>query len=171
MSRPSPAELCEQVLDLVGDRAEAIVSASSGESALTRFATSMIHQNVAEDDSSVFLKVIVDGRYASASTTQTDRDALQRLADRTVEAARLRPADPEWPGLAEPAPAPSVEHWDDDTADASPDERELRVRQARALEVETIGARRIRRKEITRARCPDDVVLVNAVAADSDRTD
>lgn len=126
--RPSPSALCEQVLALVGDRAEAIVSASAGESALTRFATSMIHQNVAEDDSSVFLKVIVDGRYASASTTQTDRDALQRLADRTIEAARLRPADPDWPGLAAPASAPDVEHWDDDTADASPDDRAAVVR-------------------------------------------
>ena len=121
--RPAPTELCEQVLELVGDRAEAIVSASAGEAALTRFATSMIHQNVAEDDSSVFLKVVVDGRYASASTTQTDRASLQRLADRTIEAARLRPADPEWPGLAPPADAPPVEHWDDGTADASPDDR------------------------------------------------
>jgi predicted Zn-dependent protease len=111
------------VLELVGDRAEAVVSATSGVSALTRFANSSIHQNVAEDASSLFLKVIVDGRYASASTTQTDPDALRRLVDRTIEAARLRPPDPEWPGLAPAAPAPAVEHWDDDTADASPDER------------------------------------------------
>lgn len=123
MSRPSPSELCDVVLELVGDRADAIVSATAGESALTRFATSMIHQNVAEDDSNVFLKVIVDGRYASASTTQTERDALQRLADRTIEAARLRPADPDWPGLVAPSPAPEVEHWDDETADASPEQR------------------------------------------------
>ena len=122
-ARPTPSALCEQVLELVGDRAEAIVSASAGEAALTRFATSMIHQNVAEDDSSVFLKVIVDGRYASASTTQFDRDALQRLADRTIAAARLRPADPEWPGLAPASDAPAIEHWDDTTADASPDDR------------------------------------------------
>jgi predicted Zn-dependent protease len=122
-ARPTPSELCERVLELVGDRAEAIVSASAGEAALTRFATSMIHQNVAEDDSSVFLKVIVDGRYASASTTQTDPDALRRLADRAIEAARLRPADPDWPGLAEPASTPPVEHWDDATADAAPDDR------------------------------------------------
>jgi predicted Zn-dependent protease len=123
VTRPAPADLCAQVLDLVGDRAEAIVSASTGESALTRFATSMIHQNVAEDDSSVFLKVIVDGRYASASTTSADDPALARLVDRTIEAATLRPPDPDWPGLAPPATAPDVEHWDDATADASPDER------------------------------------------------
>jgi predicted Zn-dependent protease len=118
-----PAELCDRVLELVGDRAEAIVSAGAGVSALTRFATSMIHQNVAEDDSSLFLKVIVDGRYASASTTQTSTEALQRLVDRTIEAARLRPPDPDWPGLAGPAEAPDVEHWDDATEGASPDDR------------------------------------------------
>ena len=121
-------ERCEQVLELVGDRAEAIVSATAGESALTRFANSTIHQNVAEDASSVFLKVIVDGRYASASTTQTDADALRRLVDRTLAAARLRPPDPEWPGLAPAAAAPEVEHWDGDTADASPDARAEVVR-------------------------------------------
>jgi predicted Zn-dependent protease len=119
----NPAELCERVLGFVGDRAEAIVSASAGESALTRFATSMIHQNVAEDESSVFLKAIVDGRYASASTTQTTDDALRALVDRTIAAARLRPADPEWPGLASAAPASPVEHWDDATAGATPDDR------------------------------------------------
>jgi predicted Zn-dependent protease len=119
----SPMALCDTVLELVGDRAEAIVSAGTGESALTRFANSRIHQNVAEDDSSVFLKVIVDGRYASASTTQTAPDALGRLVDRTIEAATLRPPDPQWPGLAPSAAAPDVEHWDDATADASPDER------------------------------------------------
>lgn len=124
----SALERCAQVLDLVGDRAEAIVSATTGTSALTRFANSVIHQNVAEDASSVFVKVIVDGRYASASTTQTDGDALARLVDRTIEAARLRPPDPEWPGLAPPAPAADVEHFDEDTADASPDARAAVVR-------------------------------------------
>jgi predicted Zn-dependent protease len=119
----NPADLCEQVLAIVGDRAEAIVSASQGESALTRFATSMIHQNVAENDSSVFLKVIAEGRYASASTTQTSEEALRRLVDRTIEAATLRPADPSWPGLAPASPAPSAEHWDDATAGATPDDR------------------------------------------------
>ncbi|MDQ3108216.1 MAG: TldD/PmbA family protein [Actinomycetota bacterium] len=116
-------ERCEQVLDLVGERADAIVSATTGDVALTRFANSSIHQNVAEDATSVFLKVIVDGRYASASTTQTDAAALARLVDRTINAARLRPPDPDWPGLAPAASAPGIEHWDDDTADASPDAR------------------------------------------------
>ncbi len=114
---------CERVLDVVGDRAEVVVSATDGVSALTRFANSSIHQNVAEETASLFFKVIVDGRYASASTTSSDDDALVRLVERTLAAARLRPADPEWPGLAPPAPAPAVAHWDEATAAADPDAR------------------------------------------------
>jgi predicted Zn-dependent protease len=45
-----------------------------------------------------------------------------------TEAARLQPVDPGWPGLAPPAEAPPVDHWDDPTADADPDERAARVR-------------------------------------------
>lgn len=119
----APLERCEQVLDLVGDRGEAIVSATSGVAALTRFANSAIHQNVAEDASSLFVKVIVDGRSASASTTRTDTEALRAVVDRTIAAAHLRPPDPDWPGLAPPAAAPEVEHWDGETADASPEAR------------------------------------------------
>ncbi|MDQ1497082.1 MAG: hypothetical protein QOI86_422, partial [Actinomycetota bacterium] len=54
---PGPAELCSQVLDLIGDRAEAQVTASRGRPALTRFANSFIHQNVGEVGVSVHLKV------------------------------------------------------------------------------------------------------------------
>ena len=61
----TPAELCQQVLDLVGDRAEAQVSASRSRPALTRFANSFIHQNVGEAGVSISLKVALpDGRVA-----------------------------------------------------------------------------------------------------------
>ena len=43
---PAPAALCEQILDLVGGRADAQVTASRSRPALTRFANSFIHQNV-----------------------------------------------------------------------------------------------------------------------------
>ncbi len=125
-ARPSAAsglDRCDAVLEMVGDRAEAIVAAGSGVTALTRFANSAIHQNVAEDNTYVYLKVIVDGQYAAATTTQTDVEALGRLVERTIDAARLRPADPDWPGLAPSAPTAPIEHWDDETAAASPDAR------------------------------------------------
>jgi predicted Zn-dependent protease len=125
----TPAELCQQVLDLVGDRAEAQVTAQQGRPALTRFANSFIHQNVGEAGGSVSLKVALpDGRVATASTTRNDADGLAALVEGALAAAALRPVDPDWPGLAPPAPVADVDHYDAATEEASPDERARRVR-------------------------------------------
>ncbi|MGI8776609.1 MAG: TldD/PmbA family protein [Acidimicrobiales bacterium] len=115
--------LTERVLDLVGGRAEAEVTATTGRSALTRFANSHIHQNVAEDHLGVRLRLAVDGRVAGASTDRTDLDGLERLVATTFAAADLRPRDPGWPGLAPPAPAPAIDHYDPDTHRAPPVDR------------------------------------------------
>ncbi|MDQ6927183.1 MAG: TldD/PmbA family protein [Actinomycetota bacterium] len=119
----NPSELCDRVLELVGSRAEAEVSAHEGRYALTRFANSAIHQNVAEDNRSVRVRVVTDGRQAAASTNRIDSDGLSRLVEGTLEAARLRPADPDWPGLAPPAPIPPVDRYDEDTRVATPESR------------------------------------------------
>jgi predicted Zn-dependent protease len=121
-------ELCEDVLRLVDGRAEAAVTAAVGASSLTRFANSFIHQNVGEQVRRVDLLVGVDGRLASAATTRSDPDALRRLVDDTIAAARLRPVDPDWPGLAPPAPAPATASYDEATDHAAPDERAVVAR-------------------------------------------
>jgi predicted Zn-dependent protease len=113
-------ELTEQVLDLVGDRADAEVVASHGNLALTRFANSFIHQNVAEDGEAVSLRVAVDGRVASARTTTTTPDSLAVFVDAVLETASLQMVDEDWPGLAPPAPVSPIEHVDDATYDADP---------------------------------------------------
>lgn len=114
---------CDAVLEMVAGRGEALVTAANGTTALTRFANSAIHQNVAEENTSIHIKVVVNGRYAAATTTQTDEDALRRLVERTLDAARIRPPDRHWPGLAPPAPLANVEHWDEETAAAGAGER------------------------------------------------
>lgn len=115
---------CDRVLELVGDRADALVTCGQGTDALTRFANSRIHQNMASDDDHVRLRVVVDGgRIAQASTTRVDADGLERLVENTIAAARLCPPDPEYPGLAEPAPVVEVDHFDPATAAAEPDAR------------------------------------------------
>jgi len=118
---------CERVLALAGADAEAEVTITAGTEALTRFATSFIHQNVADEVRAIQLRVSIDGRVAEASGNQTDDDALSRLVRSTKEAAALQPVDPAWPGLAPLAPAASVEHWDEDTAAADPEARAGRV--------------------------------------------
>ncbi len=120
-------DACDRVLARVGDSAEAEVTVSSGTDALTRFATSFIHQNVADAVSRIHLRVALDGHVAESFGNQTDDEALDRLVRSAPEAARLRPPDPGWPGLTPPSPAPEVEHWDEATASADPAARAERV--------------------------------------------
>jgi predicted Zn-dependent protease len=113
--------LCDRVLDRIGDRAAALVTFGEGHSALTRFANSRIHQNVASDELQVRLRVVLgDGRAAQATTTRLDGDGIDRLVDGCLSAAALRPADPDFPGLAPPGELTTVDHWDDATAGADP---------------------------------------------------
>jgi predicted Zn-dependent protease len=107
-----------------GEAAEAEATVTRGVSALTRFANSFIHQNVAEDLSHVALRVALDGRVATVRLDgPTTDERLATLVESAIESARVSPIDPEWPGLAPVAAAPAVDHWDEATAAATPDER------------------------------------------------
>lgn len=121
-------DLCDEVLRLVGDRAEVEVTATAGTSSLTRFANSFVHQNVGEELCRLDLRVAVDGRLAGASTTRTSPEELAGLVEDTLAAARLRPVDPDWPGLAPPAPASANLSYDEATDRAAPDERAVVAR-------------------------------------------
>jgi predicted Zn-dependent protease len=116
-----------RVLDLVRARAasaEAETVVHTGVSALTRFANGAIHQNVAEDVSHVALRIALDGRVAAAALDGPADDVhLERLVAGVFAAAAVSPVDADWPGLAGPEAAPAVDHWDDATAAATPDER------------------------------------------------
>jgi predicted Zn-dependent protease len=116
--------VCDEVLELVAGRGDALVTRGLGTSALTRFANSRIHQNMDTDEDHVRLRVVVDGgRVAQATSTRTDRAGLERLVEGAIAAARLRPADPDFPGLAPPAELPDVDHYDPAVAAAPPDAR------------------------------------------------
>lgn len=131
MNMSRALETCEKVLAMVAKAApaaEAEVTASDGHYALTRFANSFIHQNVGESGLAVMLRATVDGRAASASTTATSDEGLERLVTGALAAARVRPEDPDWPGLAAPAPIPDIEHYDEATEHADPAARAEIVR-------------------------------------------
>src|SRR4051794_21767076 len=113
-------DLAQRVLELVGPGIEAEVTVQRHALALTRFAGSFIHQNVADDTTAVRLRLHADGRTAAASTTVLG--GLEDLVARTVAAMRLAPADPPWPGLTPPAPLTAAGEADEATANASPDE-------------------------------------------------
>jgi predicted Zn-dependent protease len=124
-------DTADQVIELVratDGSAEAEVTVRTGTDALTRFANGFIHQNVAEEINNVLLRVATGGRVAASSLDgPADGPGLRRLVNNVFAAARVRPIDPDWPGLAPLVSAPEVDHWDDETAMAAPDERAARV--------------------------------------------
>ncbi|MFF5179509.1 TldD/PmbA family protein [Micromonospora sp. NPDC000316] len=125
-------ELAGQVIELVrrlgGPGAEAEAVVTRADLALTRFANSAIHQNVAESTVGVRLRLHMDGRTAAGSGSVVTADGLRALVERTLTAARLCPPDPGWPGLTPPSPVPDAPPVDEATAHAEPDERADRVR-------------------------------------------
>lgn len=118
-------EIASKVLDHVGDRAEAEVVVTGGEAALTRFANSFIHQNVATEGYGVSLRVAVDGKVNSATTTRLEN--LDRFVDNTIGIAELQRVDESWPGLTPPLDVVDPKHFDAATAEASPAERAGKV--------------------------------------------
>ena len=126
------ADIAAQVLDLVragaGSSAQAEVMVATTHQALTRFANSFIHQNVADTDTAVRLRVHVNGRTAAGATTLADAGGLRGLVERTLAAAALCPPDPGWPGLAEPAPLAGPAQVDESVLAATPADLAERVR-------------------------------------------
>ena len=145
-------DLAGRVLELVGSVAPgagAEVHVVARSRALTRFARSFVHQNVVDTTETVRLRVVVDGSWAAVETDRADADALTRAVEAAVAAARLRPADTAFPGLAPAGPATDGGNWDDATADATPDQRAAVVREFvdAAGGLETAGYVRTERTE------------------------
>ena len=109
--------------------AEALVM--SEDAALTRFANSQIHQNVAETNVLVNLRFVLGKRVGVASSGRTDDEGLRRLAANAAAIARVVEELEDWAGLPEPT---SIEDlpaaYAPGTADASP---ELRAEGVRAV--------------------------------------
>jgi predicted Zn-dependent protease len=125
-------ELVAKALDLaksgLGGGAEIEALAHLERAGLTRFANSYVHQHVAEESVAVTLRVHLNGRTATASTSRTDRDGLQALVDRIATAARLLPADPEWPGLTPPERPADAAPLDPAILEVTPAARTARVK-------------------------------------------
>lgn len=114
------AEIAGAVVDRAAGSGGATVLVERLRHGLTRFANSTVHQHVTEDTTTVTLRMTVEGRSATASTTRVAGDALDRLVDDTAELAALRPPDEHAPGPAPPAEPVADDRHDPDTAGADP---------------------------------------------------
>jgi predicted Zn-dependent protease len=131
-----PAEalrLAERVVEAAeaagAGEAEALVVAT--EAALTRFANSEVHQNVASADLFVNLRFVRGRRVGVASTGRMDADGIRALVERASAIAANVEELEDWAGLPEAeAPQPLPAAWSGGTAHATP---ELRAEGARAV--------------------------------------
>jgi predicted Zn-dependent protease len=127
--------LADRALDAsTADQTEVVVLGV--DSALTRFANSGIHQNVAERNVQVRVRAIVGKRSGVATTNDLTDAALTRVVAQAIEAAERQPEDPELPDLPGPLPADPVQSFSRATADCTPERRARMVRPICALAVE-----------------------------------
>jgi PmbA protein len=113
---------------------EAEVLVVAGDSSLTRFANSEIHQNVAERSVTVNLRHVVGRRIAVVSTGKIDPDGLRSLVHRAAAIARSCEELEDWAGLPAPVagigtiPGNGAMAWAPGTAEATPEFRAEGVR-------------------------------------------
>jgi len=105
------------------------INVMTNDSALTRFANNIIHQNVAERDTEVTLRFFIGKQIGTASTNRLDEAGLEELVEHARANAKASPPDPNYPGLPAPQTYNRVASWDDATASYSPEKR------ARAVEI------------------------------------
>jgi predicted Zn-dependent protease len=131
MSATPEVDLAARAVERVAARlsgAEVLAEADRHELGLTRFATSVIHQNVAEDVTRVRLTVHHGGRTTAGTASVIDDTELDGLVQRVVDSVGIAPTDPGWPGLGEPAGPGGTPAPDRATSEATPADRAEVVR-------------------------------------------
>ena len=111
MSSSDVADAAASVVEHVtgaAPSAEVEVTAERVDQALTRFANSAIHQNVADESADVRVRVHLEGRTITLASNiaSMDGDGLSGFVDRAIAAVRSGPIDPGWPGVAPPSRIP-----------------------------------------------------------------
>jgi predicted Zn-dependent protease len=102
---------------------EARVNLSGGRHANTRFALNSVTTSAERDEVQLAVTASFGQRKATATGTETDPAALERLVRKAEELARLAPEDPEFVPELEPQTYPDIRPWFDATAAAGPGER------------------------------------------------
>lgn len=78
---------------------ETEILAFQSSTGLTRVANSQIHQNVAETNSAIYVRAVVDNRIGTAHTNRPEPEAITKAVIAATEHARVSPRVDDWPGL------------------------------------------------------------------------
>jgi PmbA protein len=135
--------LTEKIL-LYSQAEQTEVVYSRTESALTRFATNHIHQNVAESDYEVRVRAVEGKKVGVASTNRLDDASLRQVTEQALAIARLQPENPEFYSLPQAGKIVPANGYSERTAGYTPEERAKNVgtivRLAREKGLESAGA-------------------------------
>ena len=113
------------------DQAEVIIW--SQDTALTRFADSVIHQNVAEVNAMVSVRAVVGRRIGVARGNQLGADDVRAVARRALDLARVAAPDEKFVSLPGPESYPTVQTYSDATAASTPELRAEAIRSVVAV--------------------------------------
>lgn len=92
LTQDKAADIFNRVLQFSeADETEVLISGAR--SALTRFANNTIHQNVAEENYVVSVRVLLGGRTARATTNKFDDDSLRRVVQAASSLAKVQEGD------------------------------------------------------------------------------
>ncbi len=94
-----------------------------GRSELTRFTRSQIHQHVAEEDTSIYVKAVEGKRVGVARTNRLSVEALVAAERKAREMARRLPENPHFPGLLGPQEYTPTQTYCEATPRFGPDKR------------------------------------------------
>ncbi len=97
---------------------------SHSDSSLTRFANSRIHQNVAQESTSVSIRAIKGKRVGSAGVTNLDEKYVLSCLRNAEKIAGLQPEDPNFKGLPEPKEIKrAAKKYSEETAKHPPEDK------------------------------------------------
>jgi len=124
------------------DQTEAVYI--GGESGLTRFANSAIHQNVSERNSRIYFRAILGKKIGVASTNSFIKEDLEKTLGNATEIARNQKENPDFPGLPTKQDFTKIGTYFEKTAHFSPTQRAEAVKKifdkAKALQLTCAGS-------------------------------
>jgi PmbA protein len=99
------------------------------DSGLTRYANSVIHQNVAECNQRIVFRTVLGKKVGVSVTNSMVLEDMKLALENSLEIARKQPDNPDFPGLPKPAAYKRLNTFDKATASCSPARRARMVAQ------------------------------------------
>jgi PmbA protein len=122
LGRERVKEVLDRALSLSSaDQTEALIMAE--DSYLTRFANSEIHQNVAERNGTLFVRVAFGKKIGHSSTNRLGKESIAEVVKRATEIASLQRENPDFISLPGPKPIKEIPAFVKETAAVTPEMR------------------------------------------------